>query len=255
MSDFDLASRELLNPEVFERYTLRDPREISAMFRTLHKQRPMLTAYIGRGPDFFLTALLDVDHTHRLLILDGSPDDALNAKACEVDRLTCTAMVEGVRLQFEVADIDPHPHDGLDALCTRFPESLIRLQRRAFFRVDVPLNSALSCTLNEHSEGGGEVIEHTTRVANLSARGIGLILPETCEFELDHELDGMLTLPEQQAMPITLRIRNTFETQAPNGTTQRRLGCEFINLDTRLEALIQRYLFQSERERRMLEPD
>lgn len=257
MSDSSAASSLLLNPEVFTNYSVRDAREIGVLLRTLQKQRAMFTAYIGQGPDSFITALLDVDLKNGVMMLDGSPDAELNAKACKVDTLTCSTMMDGVRIQFEVRDIDTYLHDGLEALCTLLPTSAIRLQRRAYFRMNVPMNAPVGCVIRISPEDeDAEVREIKTRVVDLSASGIGLSLPVDSGIESMQVLsDCTLTLPGSEAAPVTLRVRNVFETQSTSGTTLLRLGCEFVGLDNKLEAHIQRYLFQAERERRMLAPD
>jgi c-di-GMP-binding flagellar brake protein YcgR len=56
-------------------------------------------------------------------------------------------------------------------------------------------------------------------------------------------------LPSTGPINVTLQIRNSQELVLLNGKTNRRIGCQFINLSNSVLSGVQRYIMKLERER------
>jgi c-di-GMP-binding flagellar brake protein YcgR len=52
-----------------------------------------------------------------------------------------------------------------------------------------------------------------------------------------------------------LKVRNQLVARSTSGAEQRRVGVEFVELDSRAQTLVQRYIAQQERERRAMGRD
>ncbi|MES2127609.1 MAG: flagellar brake protein, partial [Pseudomonadota bacterium] len=58
-----------------------------------------------------------------------------------------------------------------------------------------------------------------------------------------------IELPEIGTVTTTLQIRNSLDMTLLNSKTNRRLGCEFVNISRGNLANVQRYITKLERER------
>jgi c-di-GMP-binding flagellar brake protein YcgR len=64
-----------------------------------------------------------------------------------------------------------------------------------------------------------------------------------------------LDLREYGVIPLVLKVRNQLVARSTSGAEQRRVGVEFVELDSRAQTLVQRYIAQQERERRAMGRD
>lgn len=220
---------------------------------SLAEKRILLTAYLDGGPFLFMTAVLGVT-VDDAIILDASADEKMNERATQAETLTCTGRFGGVRIQFSVSDAVRFPHDGLEAMRCPLPQSVLRLQRREFYRLPVPFSNPVICTINLNTEDGGQKAV-TVRVVDISNDGIGLIAPaEELVFEPGQVFEHCtLSIPESGATDVVLKMRNVFRISNPFGGESVRAGCQFVDLPNRVVTKIQRYIFKVERERRALE--
>lgn len=250
----------LLNPEHYADYLVRDAGEIALMLRRMHDHRVLLNVFIDGGSYRFVSAVLESGP--RGLILDASPDEWLNTHAIAADVLTCTAQLDGVRVQFDVGDTRSINHDKLPALLCSMPKAMLRLQRRETYRLAVPMRSPVGCQITRYPpecEGGdgatAEPLVVRPRVVDISMDGIALLLqadelPLSVGMELE---DCLISLPESESAKLRLKVRNLHQTTNPNGVRAVRAGCEMLGVPNRFSTQIQRYIFKIERERRMME--
>ena len=250
----DPARIELLNPDSFPSYQIRNRRELLHLMNSMVAKRALVTAYIDGGPFSFVTALLAVTVDGDSIILDASPDEKLNDRATQAEELLCTTRLDGVRVQFSTGTPDRFPHDGYSALRCPFPELAIRLQRREYYRLPVPMSNPVSCTILITDEDGSKrPVE--ARVVDISAGGIGITVPTgTMDMKVGMDFpECHLAIPESGMLQVGLRIRNYFVTTNRSGIEVARVGCEFVKLPNKAMTQIQRYIFRVERERKSLE--
>jgi len=245
-----VAHGALLDPETFSQYVVSDHREIVRLMNALVDKREFVTAHLDGGSSF-ITAVLAVTADGDAIVLDASPDEKLNGRATAGGEITCTARLERVRLQFELTALERFPHEGYLALRAPLPDSVLRLQRREFFRLATPVAAPLMCTI-VHQDENGTKRSIPVKVLDISSGGVAVIvppaeLPLAAGMEFD---DCRLALPESEPLAVRIRVRNLFYIDRQSGTRVLRAGCEFIGLSNSLMARIQRYIFKVERDRK-----
>lgn len=248
----DTTRQELLDPDAFPEYLIHSPREIAKLLQTLMARRALLNAHVdGRGT-LFVTAVLEVSEDARTLLLDASPDDAMNDRVAAAHHVVCTTRLDGIRIQFSVPTPERVMHDGHVALRAALPDRMLRLQRRESYRLAVPTSDPVTCTI---PVPGGDPVERsvTLRVLDISNGGVALLLVPSDGITLQPGMrfeNCTLAIPEGGTANVTLRVRNVFNANVPDQPKRMRVGCEFVDIPARFATQIQRYIFKVERERR-----
>jgi len=221
--------------------------EIAFILRAIMKTSALVTAYFGHGKDFIVTAVLDVDPDAGSIIMDGGSNPMLNERVLRTQHLKVISTQDGVKVEFEVPTIEAASFEGRLAFRIPFPESLIKLQRREFYRLSAPLMNPLKCQIRLPS---GTMVD--TVVGDISLGGVSL-MGEHSGLDLQigtiHE-NCRILLPEIGAIQTKLMVRNSFPVTLRNGTVVKRTGCAFVDLPSGQQAMIQRYIIRLERDRR-----
>lgn len=251
----DPTQHDLIDPADFPDFVVRDPREILHLIRLIIDKRTLLSAYFDDRRSF-VTAILGLSEDGSALLLDSSPDAKLNAAAGTSAHLTCVTRLDGVRLQFEIQAPQLVPREGLQAFHAALPSSMLRLQRREFYRQSVPLSHSVSCTIVV-GEGPGVERSVPVRVLDISNGGIAVLVPpEGVDFTPGAEFTNcLLSIPEKPPARVKLRVRNLYTVSGRGGKDSNRAGCEFFDLPASFLNQVQRYIYQVERDRRALEPN
>lgn len=238
---------EVLHLDQYSEYLLHSPREIVAVLRQVVTQGDLVTVYFNSGKDFLLTTLLAVND--REILLDRGSSEEMNQRALEAGRIFCITRHDKVKLQFILAGVRETQHDGRIVFAATLPETLLRLQRREYFRLRTPITRPLICDIPVvMSDGSIQIYPHD--VIDISIGGLSLQVDEV-PFVLDQEWpDCRLDLPQIGVVNTTVRIVNLYETVLRNGQPSQRAGCQFVNLPTSTQNLIQRYIVRMERERK-----
>jgi c-di-GMP-binding flagellar brake protein YcgR len=231
-----------------ERFRTRNPHEINRVLRDLVRQSELATLWFGASKDFVLTAVIHVDSERRQLLLDYGADEDANRRLLNADAVQFMANHNRVRVQFQLNGLQKADFGGLPAFAAAFPESMIRIQRREFYRLTTPVATPLQCHFSV-----GEVATHAT-VVDISLGGIGLIEPAANlipELPPGLIIEGcVIELPDEGPFETAIEIRNGFDVIGRSGTAYRRIGCRFLNTSSRMNAQIQRYIHRIELERR-----
>lgn len=245
-------NHETLPVDALSRYVLHNRTEVIYVLRALRKKRSLITAFFDQGRQFMLTAVLDADD--RGLTLDHGSDESLHEAALKAEKLVCTTKLDRVKVQFSVRDLSEVSFEGQPAIRCGLPESLLRLQRREYFRLLAPAEHALKCRV--HLPPGTD----PRRVINLgivdiSAGGVAMLAPP----------DGMvlepgmrfekcrIDLPAVGFIEATLEVRNVFDMAVGEGHQVLRAGCQFLDMSGTMTNAVQRYIMAAERERRARE--
>lgn len=243
-----------LNPETFARYAVQDRREILRLLNALVEKRVLVTAYIDGGTSF-ITVVLAVAHDGESLIIDAGPDEALTASAGNAAQVVCTTRLDNVRVQFSLVAPARTVYDNRPALCAAIPDSLLRLQRREYFRLSTPQSDPLICSI-AHELPDGRKKSIAVRILDISGGGLAVVVPpDEIAFEAGSEFNQCtLKLPDSEPLAVRLKVRNLFQVERPSGVKVTRAGCEFIGLSSQMAARIQRYIFRLERDRKVRGP-
>ena len=241
---------EVLHLDQYSEYLLHSPREILAVLRQVVAQGDLVTIYFNSGKDFLLTTLLAVND--RELLLDRGSSEEMNRRALETGKIFCITRHDKVKLQFILTGVRETQHEGRSVFSAALPETLLRLQRREYFRLRTPITRPLPCDIPVvMSDGSVQIYPHD--VIDISIGGLSLQIDQV-PFVPDQEWpDCTLDLPQIGVINTTLRIVNIYETILRNGQPSLRAGCQFVDLPITSQNLIQRYIVRMERERKARE--
>ena len=242
----------LLEPGDYAQYMLRARSEITFVLKSLLDHVSQITIFFNEGKDLLLTTLIAIEQDR--ILFDFGASSEINRKAQVVPKLFCVASLEKVRVQFILRGVHQITFQGRPAFAAAFPEELLRLQRREFFRLTMPITRPLKCQIPiaEAESGNNFVVD--VNVVDISGGGLSIAMPEGLEFSRDKEFSNCrVELPEVGVLTCTLKIRNQFEIVLRSGGHVRRAGCQFINLPGPMLTLVQRYIIKVERERKARE--
>ncbi|MDD5329483.1 MAG: flagellar brake protein [Sulfuricella sp.] len=236
----------------YSKYSVSWKKEIVFILRAIMEKGELLTAHFDRGRNFILTSIVDVDPEQGEVILDFGANAVMNQKILASDRILFVTTHDRVKVQFTAGWIEQTRFEGRDSFRIELPESLIKLQRREYYRVTTPIAHPLKCAI---AVDGGQKIEMP--IVDISIGGIGVVLPQAeAGLEPGMTFRGcQLVLPDIGQIAATLEIRNVFEVTLRNGHINKRAGCQFVNLPANMQSMIQRYIIKVERERRAMQLD
>jgi c-di-GMP-binding flagellar brake protein YcgR len=243
---------EIDHPDDYAQYFLGNPREISFYLNLLVKRGSLVTAHIDDGKLFFLTAIVAVDGEKGEIFIDPAQAEGLNTAAGAARQITLVANLDRVKIQLRLTGLRESQFDGRRALSTGIPATMLRLQRREFFRLEPPLISPIGCQI-AIEQFAGSVKTFEPKVADISGGGISLTAPtnlaEACQPDTLFK-DCRLDLPGEGVLLVNLRVRKMVEISANTGIHNLRIGCEFVGLPGTRLAMIERYITRIERERK-----
>ncbi len=245
--------RTIINPdhpreEELSPYQVHSRREILSLLRALEEQRQLLTLLVNGSPEAVITSVLGVDEESGTLYIDAASNPAMNRRAAESDNLSFETVLDRIRILFFATEAQECTYEDLPALALPIPDSVIRLQRREYYRVPTPITNPVRCTIAIQRELGTENV--TLTLQNVSGGGVALIDEKK---SLDTTLgtiyhDCRIHLPGNTTVVTSLQVRNSQDVTLPTGKTVRRVGCLFIELPPAMLAAIQRYITKLERE-------
>jgi len=232
------------------KYLIHSRLEIAMILATLCKEGSMVTAYFGGGNDFILTSIAAVKREQNLVFVDYGADDAANQRALQARKITFVAAHEHIKIQFVAEALRQTRFGGRDAFSMALPATLLRLQRRDYFRIATRLTRPLMCVIAPQAATANERVE--VAIVDISCGGIAVIdssVPAGIETGVCFRGCRIL-LPELGEVTTDLAVRSVFEIALRSGAKHRRAGCQFVEMRERDRALIQRYINRLERERK-----
>jgi c-di-GMP-binding flagellar brake protein YcgR len=248
MSDHN-ALTALVTSEEQHDYELTSPVEVLFVLRALIHHRDFITVYFNQGRDFLLTALLGVDEKQQRFWFDMGGSAAMNQRILSSPRNIFVAAPQGIRIQFVTEQITSLPYEQRSALSAALPASLVKVQRREFYRVPMPVVNPVMCMA---SLADGHALNLATH--DISLGGLCLISPLPRA-----DLPPMTELPDCRMdigrfgrIRFGLQIRHQRITVQKNGSEHQLIGCKFLGMSHATQASLQKFLIQMERERRAL---
>lgn len=224
-----------------EAFTITFRREIVFYLNKLINDQEPVTVMFNDGDEILLTMLLDLDDKDDLLIFDWGGSEQVNQRLLKAPHAYFVANPVGVRNQFMTGRVRETTYQGRPAFATQIPEKFVRLQRREFFRLTLPIARRIPCMLRLGDDG---------RKLDLSVLDIGLggvgfeARSDLGAVEIGQIVAGVtIDLGKFGALRVDLEIRYI---RQPNGETKKpgKLGCRFVSLNSRQENDLQRYITQ-----------
>jgi c-di-GMP-binding flagellar brake protein YcgR len=236
---------EILSEEKDDKLRITSPNEIKFVMHYISEKGNRVALYYGNDSAFILTTLLAVDDNG--LWLEQSPNDSDNRSIAESTKLTFVSSHLQIKVQFSGNQASSVMYQGHPSFYLPLPDSLYRLQRREYFRLTTPMNNPLRCIILQTPSPDKKPREFI--IMDVSCGGVGL----TC-MEADTELipgqifyDCLIELPELGTIKGTIEVKNLVSLPSKSGSTHKRAGCEFKNLDGASTILLQRYVTNMQR--------
>lgn len=228
-----------------EKYQIYSRFEIISILREIMQRHVLVTIHFGGGVKFIVTNLLTVNPEFEEIVFDFGAEMETNIALTKANRFTVVTFLSHVKVQFSGQRIEQTIYEGSQALRMRLPESVLRFQRREFFRSPV-MGKPIACHIPRPKEAGGPI---SARILNISVGGVGVLAwgdGESCAPGMSFN-DCQIDLPELGNITASIEICNTSDIMLPNGSTQKRVGCRFKNMPGSMTTMIQRYVNMIER--------
>lgn len=230
-----------------ESFTITTRREIVFYLRQLINDGERLNVMFDEGKETLLTVPLDVDEEKGALIFDWGGSENVNQRLLKSPRTTFVANPLGVRNIFHTNHIWQTTYQKRPAFATDIPDKYIRLQRREFFRLTLPISQRRACTFT-----CGEPAKQWQLVTmDIGLGGVGL---ETLETTLPFEFGQIIPRAEVDLGKfgkVTTDLEVRFIGTVTRGQKQAgRLGCRFVKISPAQENALQQFVTQVQREER-----
>jgi c-di-GMP-binding flagellar brake protein YcgR len=224
-------------------------REIIALLRGISEKKQLIRMLVHGESDVCVTSILEVDPDNDAVILDCSINPDQNRRILSAKRLSFETTLDKIRIMFGGDYIESCTFEGSPAFKMPLPATLIRLQRREFYRMATPVTNPVRALIPQPAELGGG--SKAFPLADISCGGIAildntLILGDTIGKVYS---DCRIELPEIGTITTGLQIRNSLDLTLLNNKSNRRLGCQFVELPRSSLNAVQRYITKLERER------
>src|SRR5690606_29735085 len=119
--------------------------EIVRLLRAIEARKSLLRMHLKGRAVAIVTTILDVDAANHRLTVDVSSDPDFNERIISAQEVTFDTMLDKIHIQFSTSNITHCQHDNLPALSMPMPQTLSRIQRREYYRVDIPVTNPASC--------------------------------------------------------------------------------------------------------------
>ncbi|MFZ6872721.1 flagellar brake protein [Undibacterium sp. Di27W] len=224
-------------------------REIIGLLRGLKDSKQLISMLINNGSEVFITSILDVDDNSNLVIIDSAPGQLANQRIVEAPRVSFEGLLDKISIQFSASNLERIIFEDRPALQLTIPTNMIRLQRREYYRINTPLSNPIRALIPVQMDDRQETLK--LALVDISCGGIAIlderkVLDSTIGIIYEH---CKLELPTIGLVDLVLQVRNSQDLILLNGKSNRRLGCQFINMSNGVLASIQRYIMKLERER------
>lgn len=238
-----------LGTENQEQFQINSRREIVAFLRSISDKNQLISMFVSGDTDVVLTSILEVNTDNDTVIIDCSIQADQNRRIVAADRISFETTLDQIRILFSSNNVASCIYDNRPALSINIPKSLIRLQRREFYRINTPVSNPVRCVLPLPEDLGGYLANFP--LVDISGGGVGILDDQML---LDDAIGRnyptcRIDLPDVGIIMMTLQVRNSRILTLLNNKKTRRLGCLFVDIPKPMLAHVQRYIMKLERER------
>lgn len=232
--------------ENLDDFTITFRREIVFYLRQLINEGTQISVMFNEGSDTLLTVLLEVDEENDSLIFDWGGSEDTNRRFLRSEKNYFVARPQGVRNQFATGQAKEVIYNKRRAFAVKLPDKYVRLQRREFFRLTLPITQRPVCTLT--APDGREMNLETV---DIGLGGVGLEAPSlTIPCELGTVFrDARIDIKNQGVLRLDIKVCYLGEISRGNRHAVR-LGCHFESQNRTQEHELQKFITHVQREER-----
>jgi c-di-GMP-binding flagellar brake protein YcgR len=231
--------------KLLEEFSLSAVPTLRKLLSTIDEDEHELYVYLQSDHTQFVTEILNIDWNSGLMWLGTPYEKSLSSKCNASTAYVMVSFPDGVKVQFAGMGILQSEYQGADALRVAIPRSIVRLQRRNYFRVmaDEELNSQVKIDI--------PTVNSPISLVDISLAGCGLCLqaPPTLQQEGEIIRNVRITLPDGLGSTLVeLMVKNV--KRMTDNPEMVQLGCEMKMLERGAERRLQRLLLATERRQR-----
>jgi flagellar brake protein len=232
-----------------EQFLVHNQKEIVHILNELAKHHVMLKLTFNQKT--CLTNVISVDTRENVVYLDIGVDEVFNDKLLTSHHITFSKD-DGVKIKWISEQLTfANLKDG-KAIKINIPTTLMRLQRREFFRLATPIASAVPCLIPVEDDSNiDEVrfIELTLIDASLGGVAAMASHPLDQQLIIGANFDKCrINFPDVGETSVTLQVRNINQITLKDGVVKYRIGLQYISPSRGNEGLIHRYTYNLERQ-------
>lgn len=236
-----------LLPDDEDPFVITAPLEIRGLLRSIQQNKALLRMHVKDGIASAVTTILEVNPREQTLIVDTAPDEVVNKRLLSADQVEFETSLDKVQVQFSSVQLQPCEQAGQPALRMQIPDSMRRIQRREYYRVETPVTEPPRCTFTVDHLGQPATV--CLSVKDMSAGGLAVV-------DNDHELDTewgtvyqdcLLELPQIGQVQTTLKVVQYKDESLPGDKERRLVGCQFVHPSNALQVKVQNYISGLER--------
>ena len=229
-------------------FRVNNEREVLALLRQV-REATTTVHFASPGGVSASATLWTLDTEHQRLNFSAEALSPQLAAVVENDEATCVAYLDHVKLQFDVQDLLLVRGAKTCALQTSLPRDVFRFQRRQSFRVRPAGRTGPSVTLR-HPALPDMLLK--LRVLDISAGGCALLLPHNVpELRPGTMVHGaQVQLDMATSFNVNLALRHVGSMQAHEQGI--RIGCEWHEPNSGAVRMMQQYVDQTQKRRRLL---
>lgn len=236
-----------MTPSDLSQYSIQSRLEIIALLRSVIVHHALVTLQSDNSSDAIVSALLDVNPELEQVVLDGGVDAQANRRLLISGSALCTTFLDHVKIQFHAKHAKAILFDGKPAFSVPLPHSVLRLQRRQYYRLEPPIGKPPLCIVEDLLDGSHQPAE--CKIVDISCGGVGLLICGAhAAVQLGQQFERCrIDLPDVGLVNTGLLVRSVAEIATTNAV---RRGLEFIAIPGVMVNMVQRYINKIERERR-----
>lgn len=216
--------------------------EVFLLLRRAFESRCLLTVQVGPERIPYTSAILEVVHDERYLVLDELTPISGHERIQTDPRIEVRALVDGRELRFASRVTQISEQDGLPYYKVAFPSEIAYAQRRRQLRVPVPMNQGFETIVafDDRREWRGELRDLS--VGGLCAR----IRSGDIDPNGDRHARALcrITLAEHRAIVSDIEILHI---DAPARHRVPRIGARFVDPAPALRRRIERFCAELDR--------
>ena len=226
-----------------KRYLVTSTDEIALGIKKIIESNELITVLIENTHEFLITALLGIDTDNKYIYIDDVKDPKKRNQILNSKSVTITSQTRGIKILFPAKVIEKTIYNNAFAIKLGFPDYLLKLQRREYFRATPPLDHKLQCHLN-YSLGNIQI-----DIADISEGGINLVDRNNSLFIKQNSIlkSCQITLPHLGSIESDLMVHRIIYPDINNKHQGKYIGCEFISPSSMATSLIRRYILKVER--------
>lgn len=232
----------------FASYQIHSRVEIGSILQSISQQRQLLEMIIQSGAQSGMTSILQVDTMRDTVVVELSSNAVVNRRIADGGPVRFESRLDNIRISFDAVRVEECLFDGNLALVFAFPATLMRLQRREYYRITTPRATPVKCAI--HIQDHDEKADIYLPLFNVSCGGVAIMDEDAL---LDATIGRIyhncrIGLADNTFVVVSLQVRNVHTVSRKNHKPVRKIGCRFVELPRTMLAIVQRYIAALEHE-------